>query len=363
MARGDGDAVRPKTRQRFRDAIEKINAPLLAGGPLGGGLGFDTSFTAIRSRMLQKRMAMGARMWDDGSTALTCLIKGSTILVANAGDSRAVACLGGKTVPLSVDHKPNLPAERARVQAAGGTVTCLMGCYRVMGMLAMSRALGDVIIEQYLSQEPDVVDQTLSHRDFVVMASDGLWDVLSNQEVVQLVQTESSKVGWNPEHLTTVANKVCMEAFRRGSMDNISVMIVLALGDVKSHEVAQKGESLGRTRQRTFNSRYRGTLDSDSNTLTTLAPHAPNGHRSLAALGAGFEKRRREQGTMMHPGKVGGMVMGSSADPRDRLGMSYSSMPHLAGGLKSGNGILPRSQVPQHSRCPSLHLCEHPVVA
>ncbi|KAJ1464436.1 phosphatase 2C-like domain-containing protein [Baffinella frigidus] len=95
---------------------------------------------------------MGPRMWDDGSTALTCLIKGNHVLVANAGDSRAVACVGGKAVALSQDHKPNLPVERARVQAAGGTVTCLMGCYRVMGMLAMSRALGDVIIEQYLSQ-------------------------------------------------------------------------------------------------------------------------------------------------------------------------------------------------------------------
>jgi len=70
-----------------------------------------------------------------------------------------VGSIGGKTIALSQDHKPNLPLEKARVHAAGGTVTSMMGCYRVMGMLAMSRALGDVMIEQYLSQEPDVTEQ------------------------------------------------------------------------------------------------------------------------------------------------------------------------------------------------------------
>jgi serine/threonine protein phosphatase PrpC len=55
-----------------------------------------------------------------------------------------------------------------------------------MGMLAMSRALGDVMIERYLSQDPDLTEQQLQDRDFIVMASDGLWDVISNQEVVHI---------------------------------------------------------------------------------------------------------------------------------------------------------------------------------
>lgn len=91
------------------------------------------------------------RVWDDGSTAITCLVRGNRVMIANVGDSRAVASISGRAIALSVDHKPNLPAERARIQNAGGTVTSMMGCHRVMGMLAMSRALGDVMIERYLS--------------------------------------------------------------------------------------------------------------------------------------------------------------------------------------------------------------------
>ena len=167
MARGDAETARPKTRQRLQEALEKAKAfdgVGFGGGGQGGianGVGAmhrsfpqpeDTSFAAIRNRMIQQRMSLGSRVWDDGSTAITCLIHGNSVMVANVGDSRAVGSIAGRAVALSVDHKPNLPAERARIQNAGGTVTSMMGCHRVMGMLAMSRALGDVMIERYLSQ-------------------------------------------------------------------------------------------------------------------------------------------------------------------------------------------------------------------
>lgn len=151
MARGEGEA-RPKTRQRLQHALEKSRsfsgdlnlsngngvAPMHRSFPAHGE---DNSFAAVRNRMLQQRMALGSRVWDDGSTALTCLIHGQRAYVANAGDSRAVACISGKVVPMSTDHKPNLPAERNRIQNAGGTVTSMMGCHSVMGMLAMSRCV------------------------------------------------------------------------------------------------------------------------------------------------------------------------------------------------------------------------------
>jgi serine/threonine protein phosphatase PrpC len=168
MARGDAETARPKTRQRLQEALEKAKAFDGVGFGGGGGQGGiangvgamhrsfpqpeDTSFAAIRNRMIQQRMTLGSRVWDDGSTAITCLIHGNSVMVANVGDSRAVGSIAGRAVALSVDHKPNLPAERARIQNAGGTVTSMMGCHRVMGMLAMSRALGDVMIERYLSQ-------------------------------------------------------------------------------------------------------------------------------------------------------------------------------------------------------------------
>mmetsp|Transcript_10293 Transcript_10293/g.14772 ORF Transcript_10293/g.14772 Transcript_10293/m.14772 type:complete len:559 (-) Transcript_10293:124-1800(-) len=245
MARGDAETARPKTRQRLQEALDKAKAfdgiGVGGGGSGQGGIANamhrsfpqpeDTSFAAIRNRMIQQRMSLGSRVWDDGSTAITCLVRGNSIMIANVGDSRAVASISGRAVALSVDHKPNLPTERARIQNAGGTVTSMMGCHRVMGMLAMSRALGDVMIERYLSVDPDLAEQQLEDRDFVVMASDGLWDVLSNQEVIHLVAMEATKSGWSPDALTAIANKLCMEAFRRGSMDNITVAIIMAVSD------------------------------------------------------------------------------------------------------------------------------------
>jgi len=100
------------------------------------------------------------------------------------------------------------------------------------------------MIEQYLSQEPDITEQSLAHRDFIVMASDGLWDVVSNQEVCQLVSAEAVRVGWSPDQLSNIANKVCMEAFRRGSMDNISVLIMMALTKGQTSSKPSNGTDL-----------------------------------------------------------------------------------------------------------------------
>jgi serine/threonine protein phosphatase PrpC len=131
MARGANEADRPKTRQRLQDALLKTRK----SSNLDGSDALDKlhstypqeelSLAALRTKMMQQRMALGPRVWDDGSTALCCLVQGGRVMVANAGDSRAVACVSGRTVPLSTDHKPNLPAELARIHLAGGTVTSL----------------------------------------------------------------------------------------------------------------------------------------------------------------------------------------------------------------------------------------------
>lgn len=75
-----------------------------------------------------------------GCTANVGLIKGGCVYVANAGDSRSVACTKTKeTIPLSFDHKPENIVERQRIENAGGYVDM----NRVMGNLALSRAFGD----------------------------------------------------------------------------------------------------------------------------------------------------------------------------------------------------------------------------
>ncbi|TNN56290.1 Protein phosphatase 1G [Liparis tanakae] len=131
---------------------------------------------------------------DSGTTAVVALIRGKQLIVANAGDSRCVVSERGKAVDMSYDHKPEDEVELARIKHAGGKVT-MDG--RVNGGLNLSRAIGDHFYkrnkaltpeEQMISSMPDVKVLTLSgDHDFMVIACDGIWNVLSSQEVVDFV--------------------------------------------------------------------------------------------------------------------------------------------------------------------------------
>lgn len=130
-----------------------------------------------------------------GSTAIVLLIREGKMYIANVGDSRAVACWAGRTDPLSFDHKPSNELEAKRIQAAGGWVEF----NRVNGNLALSRALGDFVFkrnddksveDQIVTALPDIEVRTISEElEFVVLACDGIWDVMSNTEVVSFIRT------------------------------------------------------------------------------------------------------------------------------------------------------------------------------
>lgn len=139
-----------------------------------------------------------------GTTAVCCLVFGSTLVVANAGDSRAVLCKQGKAMPLSEDHKPELPRETIRIEAAGGFVEegplARGGTeYRVNGNLNLSRALGDLRYKDsalppekhMVSGVPDTKTLTWKAGDdeFVLLGCDGLWDCISCQQAVDFVRT------------------------------------------------------------------------------------------------------------------------------------------------------------------------------
>lgn len=82
---------------------------------------------------------------------------------------------------LSVDHKPNSKEERQRIENAGGVVVWA-GTWRVGGVLAVSRAFGDRPLKRYVIATPEIKEETLKDEDeFLILASDGLWDVISNQ--------------------------------------------------------------------------------------------------------------------------------------------------------------------------------------
>ena len=132
-----------------------------------------------------------------GCTAIVALRVENKLYVANAGDSRAVISRGGTAMALSDDHKPLNTEERTRIEAAGGYVT---NVGRINGSLNLSRSIGDLKFKgnkeldaskQIITAKPDVttIQLTLEH-EFLVVACDGVWDIMSNQEIVDFVREQ-----------------------------------------------------------------------------------------------------------------------------------------------------------------------------
>ncbi|KAM3365748.1 hypothetical protein ACQJBY_015424 [Aegilops geniculata] len=154
-----------------------------------------------------------------GSTAVTVIrLNGETLVVANVGDSRAVVCEGGRARQLSVDHEPL--RERDAIERRGGFVTEMHGDVpRVDASLAMSRAFGDRKLKEHISSDPDVaIEHVGDDTEFVVVASDGLWKVMSNQEAVDEVRDTRDP--------RKAAVKLVDSAVDRGSKDDIACVVV-----------------------------------------------------------------------------------------------------------------------------------------
>lgn len=163
-----------------------------------------------------------------GSCCVTALIRDSNLVVSNAGDCRAVVSIGGIATPLTSDHRPSRPDEKLRIESLGGYVDCSHGVPRVLGSLAVSRGIGDRSLKQWLTAEPETkVVKILPDFEFLILASDGLWDKVSNQEAVDLARTFCVS---NDKLDTALACKKLVElSLSRGSIDDTSVMIVQSL--------------------------------------------------------------------------------------------------------------------------------------
>ncbi|XP_066286813.1 probable protein phosphatase 2C T23F11.1 isoform X2 [Branchiostoma lanceolatum] len=183
-----------------------------------------------------------------GSTAVTVLLKNNKIFCGNVGDSRSIASVRGKVQQLSFDHKPSNEGETKRIIAAGGWVEF----NRVNGNLALSRALGDFVFkqndkkkaeEQIVTAFPDVVveDLTADH-EFLVLACDGIWDVMSNQEVVDFIRTRIAQKMEPPEICEELINRCLAPDCQMGGLgcDNMTVIIVTLLQGKSYDELAEK---------------------------------------------------------------------------------------------------------------------------
>lgn len=158
-----------------------------------------------------------------GSTASCAYISNKKIWTANTGDSRVVLCDKGKAIDLTDDHSPCREDEKKRIEDAGGIVLCVSGVWRVDGSISISRSFGDKHLKDkdLLTAEPEIkgpIPITKDH-EFLIIATDGIWNVMSSQDAVDIVRTAIA----NGKH---ASDELIASAVERSCSDNMCVIIV-----------------------------------------------------------------------------------------------------------------------------------------
>lgn len=153
------------------------------------------------------------------------LVLNRKMIVANAGDCRAVLGKRGKAIEMSKDHKPNYASEKLRIEKLGGAI---YDGY-LNGQLSVSRALGDWHMKGPkgsacpLSAEPELQETLLTEEDeFLIMGCDGLWDVMSSQCAVTMARKELM-IHNDPERCS---RELVREALKRNTCDNLTVIVI-----------------------------------------------------------------------------------------------------------------------------------------
>lgn len=188
-------------------------------------------------RTLDQRFCAKAERGEyvDGTTACVVAIDPVAHLaaIANVGDSRAVLCERGRAVPLTKDHLPNHEDERERIEAAGGEViTGPDGTHRLMGLMECSRAIGNLPMRQFgCIAEPTMTDLRVDdfQHSFILLATDGLFRVMSSQEAVDIVKMTPT----TQRAAETVVHKAI---FEYGTPDDTTAMVIPLMGYGNYHD-------------------------------------------------------------------------------------------------------------------------------
>lgn len=176
----------------------------------------------IQNYLRSKHKIMASRSGSTCVCAVEYRIKGIYMLdIINVGDSRCVLCRNGLAIPLTKDHKPSWPEERQRIEGEGGKIRFDGVDWRI-GDLSVSRAFGD-IDSPHVLPNPDLYHYVLDkHDQFIVLGCDGLWDVMSCQDVINfiihLIKTQGQQ--------DNIAEKLAEYAINKGSTDNITIIIL-----------------------------------------------------------------------------------------------------------------------------------------
>ncbi|KAK1321061.1 putative protein phosphatase 2C 25 [Acorus calamus] len=161
-----------------------------------------------------------------GTCCVTALILNEHLIVSNVGDCRAVVSRGGMAEALTSDHRPSRDDEKERIESLGGYVDFCHGTWRIQGSLGVSRAIGDSHLKQWVIAEPETTILRIKpETEFLILASDGLWEKVSNQEVVDVVKPFCVKSS-GTSSLLSACRKLTDLSRSRGSVDDITVMVI-----------------------------------------------------------------------------------------------------------------------------------------
>lgn len=273
-----GGGVSSYLREQLHAAFQKylgvIDCPKNKSPSIGNCIAaLRAAFNEVDTKVL-----LDDDLKDQGSTAVCCILHKDvesgkkTLLSANVGDSRAVLSRNKEAIDLTDDHKPGNRKEYARIKELGGEreieYDYAGGFYRV-GNLSVSRAIGDRFARPFVSGQVDIKQMPVQEEndEFIVLASDGLYDVMSSQGVVNFVHEKLQaplpdgfpclEEGGNnnnnnqemyralmDQRRRKVSKFLAKEAVRRGSMDNICVVIVWLKSNGEGEELSAPPSSL-----------------------------------------------------------------------------------------------------------------------
>lgn len=187
----------------------------------------DTKFRVLEDEWYEQRLQQvgtanaGPRSWP-GATAICALLVGRHLWVANTGDCRAVLCQTGVANPLTRDHTVDDVSERERVKMDGGTVEWKVNSWRVGKVgIQVTRSLGDGDLKsEGVIADPEVIYKEITKEDqFLILASDGLWERVPNQAAVGLVHDTVKQPNM-------CSQRLAFEAITAGSGDNVTVAVM-----------------------------------------------------------------------------------------------------------------------------------------
>eukprot|EP00096_Caligus_rogercresseyi_P013561 TRINITY_DN61_c0_g1_i5.p1 TRINITY_DN61_c0_g1~~TRINITY_DN61_c0_g1_i5.p1 ORF type:complete len:1565 (+),score=563.19 TRINITY_DN61_c0_g1_i5:115-4695(+) len=161
-----------------------------------------------------------------GSTVVFTLILGRKMYISWLGDSQVLLVRNGCPIRVMTPHKPDRKDERERISDAGGTVLHY-GQWRVNGLLAVSRSIGDFEHRAFISAEPDVTSVDMNgSEDFVILASDGLWDYMAYDKATSAVYRHLVEHAGNNGDIDKLSSELANLSKKAGSGDNISIVVV-----------------------------------------------------------------------------------------------------------------------------------------